>query len=81
MSRNLFWLTDQQWSRIEPHLPADVRGKDRADDRRVIRGIVHMCSRAVAGGVIAAHRSAKTNSGSCPRTQKESLALSSYRVY
>ena len=27
--------------RIEPHLPADVRGK-AADDRRVISGIVHV---------------------------------------
>ncbi len=27
MSRKLFWLTDQLWSRIEPYLPADVRGK------------------------------------------------------
>jgi hypothetical protein len=41
MSRNLFWLTDEQWERIEPHLPTDVRGKERVDDRRVIGGIVH----------------------------------------
>jgi transposase len=33
MRRNLFWLSDGQWSRIEPHLP---------DDRRVISGIVHV---------------------------------------
>jgi hypothetical protein len=26
MSRNLFWLSDEQWVRIEPHLPTDVRG-------------------------------------------------------
>ena len=42
MSRNLFWLTDDQWKRIEPHLPTDVRGVERADDRRVISGIVHI---------------------------------------
>ena len=42
MSRNLFWLSDEQWSRIEPHLPTDVRGVERADDRRVISGIVHV---------------------------------------
>ena len=42
MSRNLFWLTDDQWKRIEPHLPTDVRGVERADDRRVISGIVHV---------------------------------------
>jgi transposase len=23
MSRNLFWLSDEQWARIEPHLPTD----------------------------------------------------------
>jgi transposase len=42
MSRTLFWLTDEQWSRVEPHLPADVRGKERVDDRRVISGIVQV---------------------------------------
>lgn len=42
MRRNLFWLSDKQWQRIEPHLPTDVRGKERADDRRVISGIVHV---------------------------------------
>ena len=42
MRRNLFWLSDEQWERIEPHLPTDVRGVERADDRRVISGIVHV---------------------------------------
>src|SRR5712691_10755310 len=42
MSRNLFWLSDQQWERIASYLPADVRGKERVDDRRVISGIVHV---------------------------------------
>jgi transposase len=42
VSRNLFWLSDEQWRRIEPHLPTDVRGKDRVDNRRVISGIVHV---------------------------------------
>ena len=36
MRRNLFWLSDEQWGRIKPHLPTDVRGVERADDRRVI---------------------------------------------
>jgi transposase len=40
--RNLFWLSDEQWSRIKPHLPTDVRGVERVDDRRVISGIVHV---------------------------------------
>src|ERR1700734_3161190 len=42
MRRNLFWLNDEQWRQIEPHLPKDVRGKQRVDDRRVISGIVHV---------------------------------------
>ena len=42
MRPNLFWLDDHQWQQIEPHLPTDVRGKERADDRRVISGILHV---------------------------------------
>ena len=42
MRRNLFWLSDEQWTRIERHLPTDVRGKERVDYRRVISGIVHV---------------------------------------
>jgi hypothetical protein len=33
---NLFLLSDEQWRRIEPHLPTDVRGKERVNGRRVI---------------------------------------------
>ena len=42
MRKNLFWLSDEQWARIEPHLPTDVRGVERQDDRRVISGIIHV---------------------------------------
>ena len=42
MRKNLFWLSEEQWERIEPRLPTDVRGVDRVDDRRVISGIVHV---------------------------------------
>ena len=42
MRRNLFWLSDKQWTAIEPFLPTDVRGKERVDDRRVISGILHV---------------------------------------
>jgi transposase len=42
MRRNLFWLNDEQWQQITAFLPTDVRGKDRADDRRVISGILHV---------------------------------------
>ena len=42
MNRDCFWLTDEQFARIAPHLPTDTRGKPRVDDRRVISGIVHV---------------------------------------
>ena len=42
MSRHLFWLSDEAWARIEPHLPRGKPGKPRVDDRRVISGILHV---------------------------------------
>jgi transposase len=42
MSRNLFRLSDEQWERIKPYLPTDVRGAERADDRRAFSGIFHV---------------------------------------
>lgn len=38
----MFWLSDEQWGKIHPLLPTDVRGKERVDDRRVISGILHV---------------------------------------
>jgi transposase len=38
----LFWLNDKQWRRIEPHLPRNLPGPARDDDRRIISGIIHM---------------------------------------
>lgn len=35
-----FWLSDVQWSALEPLLPS-FGGKPRVDDRRVISGILH----------------------------------------
>ena len=42
MNRDCFWLSDDQFARLAPHLPTDTRGKPRVDDRRVISGIVHV---------------------------------------
>jgi transposase len=39
---NLFWLSDEQWAAIEPHLPKNQPGARRVDDRRVISGILHV---------------------------------------
>jgi mannitol 2-dehydrogenase len=38
---DFFWFSDEQWDRIAPLLPNDVRGMKRVDDRRVLSGIVH----------------------------------------
>jgi len=42
MTSTYFWLSDDQFTRLAPHLPTDTRGKPRVDDRRVISGIVHV---------------------------------------
>ena len=42
MDRDQFWLTDTQFSKIEPHLPTNTRGNARVDDQRVISGIIHV---------------------------------------
>lgn len=39
---SLFWLSDEAWSAIEPHLPRNQPGARRVDDRRVISGIRHV---------------------------------------
>ena len=39
---NLFWLSDEAWAAIEPHLPHGNPGKPRVDDRTVISGILHV---------------------------------------
>jgi transposase len=38
----LFWLSDEAWAVIDPHLPRGRPGKPRVDDRRVISGILHV---------------------------------------
>jgi transposase len=42
MDRDCFWLSEDQFARLAPHLPTDTRGKPRVDDRRVISGIIHV---------------------------------------
>ena len=38
----LFWLSDEAWGAIEPHLPRNQPGARRVDDRRVISGILQV---------------------------------------
>ena len=42
MNDRYFWLTAEQFSRLEPLLPTDTRGMPRVDDRRVISGIIQV---------------------------------------
>jgi transposase len=42
MRKQLYWLSEQEWRRIEPLLPRGRRGAHRVDDRRVISGIIYM---------------------------------------
>ncbi len=42
MREHFFWLTEEQFARIEPLLPTDTRDRPRVDDRRVISGIIHV---------------------------------------
>jgi transposase len=42
MMSALFWLSDDAWTAIEPHLPRNQPGARRVDDRRVISGILHV---------------------------------------
>tara|TARA_B100000378_G_scaffold245087_1_gene215776 strand:+ start:11286 stop:11510 length:225 start_codon:yes stop_codon:yes gene_type:complete len=42
MPRSLFWLSDEAWGAIEPHLPRNQPKARRVDDRRVISGIIHI---------------------------------------
>ena len=39
---NQFWLSEEQFARLQPLLPNKVRGVPRVDDRRVISGIIHV---------------------------------------
>lgn len=42
MRKQLYWLDDAAWKRIEPLMPCGRRGARRVDDRRVVSGIMHM---------------------------------------
>jgi transposase len=37
-----FWFDDEQWAKVEPHLPTNQQGPERHDDRRILSGIMHV---------------------------------------
>jgi transposase len=39
---NGFWLSDTQWTAIEPFMPQNQPGPERKGDRRIISGILHV---------------------------------------
>ena len=43
MDADRFWLTDEQFAKIEPFSPTDTRGRQRVDDRRLTGGQVPDC--------------------------------------
>lgn len=42
MNPDHFWLTDERFAKLKPHLPTDTRGMPPVDDRRLISGIIHV---------------------------------------
>src|SRR5580692_9836139 len=42
MAKQVQWLSDVEWARLEPLLPRGRKGARRVDDRRVVSGILHM---------------------------------------
>ena len=42
MNPSLFWFSDEQWAKIEAHLPINQPGPERKDDRRILSGIMHV---------------------------------------
>ena len=42
MNPSLFWFSDEQWAKIERHLPTNQPGPERKDDRRILSGIMHV---------------------------------------
>ena len=40
--QGVYWISDEAWAAIEPHLPRNRPGPRRADDRRVISGILYV---------------------------------------
>lgn len=42
MSGDLFLFSNEEWAKIEPHLPTNQPGPERHDDRRILSGIMHV---------------------------------------
>jgi hypothetical protein len=79
MNRDYFWLTEDQFARLQLLLPTDTRCKPRVDDRRVISA-GRIASRPFSIGI--AMRSSACSAGSrtsvaSPRAMTDRLPTSS----
>lgn len=43
----LYWLREEAWAKIAPHLPHGRTGCTAVDDRRVMSGILHVLPRRI----------------------------------
>ena len=48
----LYWLDDEAWARLPPHLPPGRRGARRVDDRRVLSASFSRCGPGRAGWIV-----------------------------
>ena len=42
MRKNLFWLNDEQWAKIQPLIPMNRPGQKPRNNRRILSGIMHV---------------------------------------
>jgi transposase len=42
MPSHLFWFNDEQWPKVEPHLPVNQPGPERKDHRLILSKIMHV---------------------------------------
>jgi transposase len=42
MRANLFWLSDEQWAKINPLIPMNRPGPKPQNNRRILSGIIHV---------------------------------------
>ena len=68
MRAGLFWLDDQQWAYISLHLPTNLTGPERDDDRRIISGIIHMAAARRPNSISRVLSGCSDSANSCNRS-------------
>ena len=80
MRKQLYWLSDEEWQRIEPLLPRGRRGARRVDDRRVISGIVHMLRSGRVGGTVRPNTAPIRRSTTLNRWSRQGIWLDMFKA-